>query len=133
MEQLWETSKIEQNTPTVLVIEDRPEIQRVVEALLQFTGYNGIYVDTWKQGLDIYKEKEPDLVLLDISLPDIQWPEVLSQLLVINNKVKVIIATWEILDEQQKQTLLWAKWFLYKPFDLGLFTSTLKSVIESKD
>lgn len=133
MEQQWEVVEGKKDISTVLVIEDRPDVIKVVDAILWFTDYKWIFANTWEQGLDIYKNIKPDLVLLDLTLPDMLWEDVLRQLFTINKDVKVIIGTWERLDEKQKQWLSWAKWFLYKPYDFWVFTSTIKEVIATKN
>jgi len=56
--------------PRVLVIEDDPTISELVELLLSEEGHSVQVAPTGRAGLALYQEAPPDLVLLDVRLPD---------------------------------------------------------------
>src|SRR5260370_32200354 len=54
----------------ILVVEDEPDIQEVLEYNLQRDGHEITLMSTAKEGLRHARERRPDLVLLDFMLPD---------------------------------------------------------------
>jgi len=67
-------------TPTMLVIEDEPQIRRFLRATLGSEGYLVLEAETAQQGLQEAASKPPDLVLLDLGLPDMDGIEVIRRL-----------------------------------------------------
>ena len=64
----------------ILVVEDNERNMKLVRELLEATGYRVIEAATGSQALDLARERRPDLVLMDIRLPDIDGVEALSRL-----------------------------------------------------
>src|SRR5258708_32282316 len=54
----------------ILVVEDETDIQDVLEYNLKREGHDVVVTSTSKDGLRIARERRPDLVLLDLMLPD---------------------------------------------------------------
>jgi CheY-like chemotaxis protein len=54
----------------ILVIDDEPHVVRYLETLLQDNGYTTISASNGKEGLERVKEEKPDLVCLDITMPE---------------------------------------------------------------
>src|SRR5690554_5276462 len=63
----------------ILIVEDDEETAEVVCTLLNEAGYKAVAVDRGEAALNKITSKQPDLVLLDIGLPDIDGMEVLKQ------------------------------------------------------
>jgi len=66
-------------TPTILVIEDSSYLADSLIDMLEMHNYNPIHSATGKEGVTVALEKHPDLILLDIRLPDITGYEVYQQ------------------------------------------------------
>ncbi|BFU94590.1 MAG: DNA-binding response regulator in two-component regulatory system with KdpD [Nitrospira sp.] len=64
---------------TVLVIEDEPEIRRFLRTTLPAHGFRLIEATTGQEGLTEAKARNPDLILLDLGLPDLDGTEVIRQ------------------------------------------------------
>jgi len=64
---------------TVLVIEDEPEIRRFLRAMLPAQGFRLLEATTGGEGLTEAKARTPDLILLDLGLPDLDGTEVIRQ------------------------------------------------------
>jgi two-component system cell cycle response regulator DivK len=67
-------------TPNILYVEDNPDNLLLVKRVLQAGGYNVLEAKNGTEGLDIAKNQEVDLILLDINLPDIDGYEVARRL-----------------------------------------------------
>lgn len=59
------------NTPPVLIVEDTIELAEVIQATLEGMGLEAIYETHGRAGLDRLRELNPNLILMDIGLPDI--------------------------------------------------------------
>ena len=55
---------------SVLIIEDEKNIQTFMGKVLKRHDYQVLYADTGKQGLEMIRSRCPDLILLDLGLPD---------------------------------------------------------------
>ena len=64
----------------VLVVEDENDIAIAIEAYLSNQGYNVFIANNGKDGIDLFKKVNPDIVLLDIMLPDISGYDVFNEL-----------------------------------------------------
>jgi two-component system KDP operon response regulator KdpE len=58
------------NDTTLLLIDDEPQIRRVLQTTLFEAGYGVILAKNGQEGIDTVVREHPDLVLLDINLPD---------------------------------------------------------------
>lgn len=68
------------NSPTILIIDDEPQIRKLLEINLENNGYHVIHAATGKEGVIMAASHVPDLILLDIGLPDLNGHEVLREL-----------------------------------------------------
>ena len=67
-------------TTRILVVDDEPEIRGVFTLILNAAGYDVLTASTGQHGLQLAREKRPDLVLLDVLLPDLNGMEVCKQI-----------------------------------------------------
>lgn len=64
----------------VLIIDDNPVIVRMAEAFLNSAGFDVVYAHSGPQGLELARAENPDIILLDIILPDMHGFEVFKKL-----------------------------------------------------
>jgi two-component system KDP operon response regulator KdpE len=64
----------------ILVIDDEPQIHRLLRAVLGGAGYVIERADTAAEGLRLARSRSPDTILLDLGLPDLSGHEVLGKL-----------------------------------------------------
>lgn len=67
-------------TARILYIEDNPLNMRLVRKLLKSMGYEMLEAMDGSSGMEMVKEHQPDLVLVDVNLPDIDGLEVTTRL-----------------------------------------------------
>jgi len=104
---------------TVLVIDDEPQIRRFVKAGLELYGYSVSEAENGTTGLNAVAHLRPDLIILDLGLPDMYGVEVLNTVRSWSN-VPVIVLSVQV-DEEQKVNLLrsGADDYMVKPFGIG--------------
>jgi two-component system KDP operon response regulator KdpE len=66
--------------PVIVLIEDAPEIRRFLRATLVDHGYRLVEAATGEEGLQAAETRQPDLIILDLGLPDIDGLEVIRRL-----------------------------------------------------
>jgi two-component system, OmpR family, KDP operon response regulator KdpE len=66
--------------PVIVLIEDAPEIRRFLRATLVDHGYRLVEAETGREGLQAAETRQPDLVILDLGLPDVDGLEVIRRL-----------------------------------------------------
>ena len=79
--------------PQVLVVDDEPNIRELVQVALKF---HGCAVSTAAGGMDAIRQAEtlrPDLIVLDVMMPDLDGFEVCRRLRAMGNEVPVIFLT----------------------------------------
>jgi two-component system KDP operon response regulator KdpE len=103
----------------VLVIDDEPKIRRFLRAGFELHGFTVIEAENAADGLKAATFNAPDLIILDLALPDLYGAEVLEQLRSWSN-VPVIVLSVES-DEQEKVQLLrlGADDYVVKPFGIA--------------
>ncbi|MDA0566674.1 response regulator transcription factor [Streptomonospora sp. S1-112] len=77
----------------VLVIDDEPNIRDLVQAALRFHGFSVSTAETGGEGLAMARDRHPDLILLDVLLPDISGFDVCRRLRDSGDDVPVIYLT----------------------------------------
>jgi two-component system KDP operon response regulator KdpE len=105
--------------PVILVIEDDPPIQKFLQVSLAAQGYQVVESDTGKRGLIEAASRTPDLIILDLGLPDIDGIEVTRQLRGWSKAPIIVVSARG--KEQDKITALdaGADDYLTKPFSVG--------------
>ncbi|HEY2404848.1 MAG TPA: response regulator [Polyangiaceae bacterium] len=64
----------------ILIVEDEPDLQQVLEYNLKQAGHDVVVTKLGREGLRIAREQKPEIVLLDLMLPDIPGTDVCKQL-----------------------------------------------------
>lgn len=64
----------------ILIIEDEPEMRRNIAALLRFRDYEPLAAENGNRGLELARRERPDLILCDVTMPELDGYEVLRRL-----------------------------------------------------
>lgn len=117
----------------VLVIEDEAAILENILELLSFAGHDGIGATSGQEGIRMAHEQQPDLVITDILMPDIDGYAVARELSSNENTrhIPFIFMSAHNDQESRKRGIdLGAKGYLVKPFsDLELFDIVEQSIL----
>lgn len=79
--------------PSILIVEDEHKLSRVLQLELEYENYQTEIADNGKDALTLMEEKEWDLVLLDIMLPELSGLEVLRRFRRSNDYTPIILLT----------------------------------------
>jgi two-component system KDP operon response regulator KdpE len=80
------------NKPEILIIDDEPQIRKLLEIALESNDYKVWQAGTGEEGIRMAANHPPELILLDIGLPDKNGHEVLKDLRVWYNKPIIILS-----------------------------------------
>lgn len=68
------------NKKTIMVVDDNPDIITIVRTILEGKGYNVLSAGSGPELLNLLKTQKPDLIILDIMMPEMDGLEVLGRL-----------------------------------------------------
>jgi len=117
------------NKPEILIIDDEPQIRKLLQINLESNYYKVIQASTGKEGLILAANHPPDLILLDIGLPDKNGQQILQELREWYNKPIIILSVQD--NETDIVTALdnGATDYLTKPFRVGELLARIRSAI----
>ena len=100
----------------ILLVDDEPAIQRAVGPLLRSRGYEVEVAATAAEALRTVSERPPDLVVLDLGLPDLEGTEVCRRIR-LTSKVPIVVLSARGSEDDKVQALdLGADDYVTKPF-----------------
>ncbi|HDY71901.1 MAG TPA: sigma-54-dependent Fis family transcriptional regulator, partial [Nitrospirae bacterium] len=118
-------------TNTVLVVDDEKGIRESLGDILEDEGYEVITAESGHEALKLVKVESPDLVFLDIWLPDVDGIEVLEEITSGKNSVPVVMISGHgTVDLAVKATKIGAYDFLEKPLSLERVLLTTQRAVE---
>ncbi len=113
----------------VLVVEDDPAIVRTLTINLRARGYDVEAVGDGRSGLQAVDERPPDLVLLDLGLPDLDGVEVLRRMRA-GSRVPVLVLTARHESDDKVEALdEGADDFVTKPFDMNELLARVRALL----
>jgi CheY-like chemotaxis protein len=86
----------------ILVVDDEPEFVNMIKMRLEANGYEVIPAYSGKEALDTLKQAKPDVVLLDIMMPELDGLQVLRTIRLKDKKIPIFILTAFSNDERFK-------------------------------
>lgn len=116
--------------PTILVVDDEKNIRTMLKMYLSNEGYDVEIVEDGEKALNITKERNFDLILLDLKMPKLNGMEVLQKLRDNDNKSNVIMMTaYGTVEDAVSAMKLKALDFISKPFSLDKLKEIIKKVL----
>jgi len=114
---------------TILLIEDEPEIRRFLRTSLPAHGFRLHEAATGKDGLIEIKARNPDLILLDLGLPDLDGTEMIRQL---REWTQIPIIVLSARDQEQAKVAaldLGADDYVTKPFGVNELLARMRAAL----
>ncbi len=115
---------------TILLIEDEPAMVLGLTDALGFEGYRVVSAGTGREGVERAKSERPDLVVLDLMLPDTNGFEVCQQLRKWSKTVPIVMLSARSQDADKIRGLdAGADDYVTKPFSVGELVARVRAAI----
>ena len=117
------------NNTTILIVEDDKTIQNFLKVTLKTQNYNYIIAETELSGLSLFYANRPDLVLLDLGLPDIEGIEVLKQIRQ-NSSIPIIVVSARSSETEKVMALDYGSDdYVTKPFNAAELLARIRAAL----
>jgi DNA-binding response OmpR family regulator len=122
-------------SPTLLIIEDEPELVRVLRSYLEQAGFHVLSALRGDTGLTSWEDKHPDLVILDLNLPGMDGLEVARRIRQNETRRTPILMLTARADEidQLIGLELGADDYITKPFSPRIVVARVKALLRRSD
>lgn len=112
--------------PLILIVDDEPQIQRFLGHALGAAGYGTCHAGTGAQALDLAASQRPDLMILDLGLPDMNGKAVIEALRAQSDLPVIVLSAHDQEMEKIMALDLGADDFVAKPFGIGELLARLR-------
>ncbi|SIR35828.1 two-component system, OmpR family, KDP operon response regulator KdpE [Rhizobium sp. RU20A] len=120
------------NQSRILVVDDEPQIQRFLKPSLTAAGYEVVEAETGAEALKAVATRAPDLVILDLGLPDMDGKEVIASLRGWSDIPIVILSARDRESEKIAALDLGADDYVEKPFGIGELTARIRTALRHR-
>lgn len=117
---------------TILVVDDEAQIQRFLRHALEAAGYRVLLADRGGAALRQIAQEKPDLVVLDLGLPDLDGKAVLGQLRQTSEVPVVILSARDAEEEKIAALDLGANDYVEKPFGIGELLARIRAILRPR-
>jgi len=123
----------EMMTPTILVVDDVDCICKLLKMVLEKAGYKVITAENGEEGWELARTTHPDVILLDVVMPDISGLTVCKLLKSdpTTKDIEVVLMTGSSLSEAQAKKA-GARMLLRKPFSIKTLLECISSLTATK-
>lgn len=120
-------------TPSVLVVEDDKDFQKFLKSLLIKNGYSVQTTDKGIAAIDIVEKIQPNLIILDLNLPDMHGESVCSEIRKNHQNLPIIMLTSKSSISEKIQGLVaGADDYITKPFEPDEFLARVKTRLRNQ-
>lgn len=118
---------------TILIIEDEPELVKVLRSYLEQAGFTVLSAGRGDTGLAVFEQKRPDLVILDLNLPGMDGLDVARQIRRKDN-TPIIMLTARVEETDQLIGLeLGADDYITKPFSPRVVVARVRALLRRSE
>ncbi len=118
--------------PTVLVIEDNPNNARLMQRVLERDNYRVLHAEDGQTGLALAMSEHPDLILLDLGLPDVDGLTIaahLKQSDILARIPLVIVTAWPSETARDVVAAYGCQGYIPKPIDTREFSQQVAAYL----
>jgi two-component system, OmpR family, KDP operon response regulator KdpE len=117
---------------TVLVVDDESQIRRALNLNLGARGYEVVEASTGQTALELAESQHPDVVLLDLGLPDIDGMVVLERLRSSTDVAVIVLTVRDDEPSKVKALDMGADDYVTKPFDMADLVERISSAVSRR-
>lgn len=116
---------------TILVVDDEPQIQKMLGILLETENYKSVESTSGKQAIRMCVSIKPDLILLDLGLPDMDGKDIITAIREWS-QAPIIILSVRASDEEITEALnMGANDYVTKPFNVDILMARINAALRS--
>ena len=118
---------------TILYVEDTFENRMLIRRILQAEGFTVLEAENAANAMDVLNSETPDLILMDINMPDIDGYTLTTRLRTIPKlkDIPIIALTANVMKGDRERTLAaGCNGYIQKPIDVDSFTDHINSYLE---
>jgi len=117
------------NKPVVLVVDDEPQILRVMRASLPIRGYEVLTASTAEEALNQLSKQVPDLVILDLAMPEMSGLEVCRRVREFSSVPIIVLSAKGSESDKVAALDLGADDYVTKPFGMDELLARVRAVL----
>ncbi|MFA5167221.1 MAG: response regulator [Candidatus Omnitrophota bacterium] len=117
----------------ILIIEDDPSSKKLQTSLLEQAGYEIMVANNAEAGIDLAKEKLPDLIIMDFQLPGMNG-ELALKILWADERTKnipVVFVTASVMEDEKKRFASYHCKVITKPIDTRTFVQEIEETLNA--
>jgi DNA-binding response OmpR family regulator len=122
-----------QPTARILIVEDDPDIATFERVMLSRAGYDARVAETGKEGLEMVRDYRPDVVLLDIGLPDMSGLDVCTTIAETADSYILMVSGHSTEEVKLRGLGLGADDFITKPFSSNELLARIGSFLRRRE
>ncbi len=122
-----------ENKVSVLIIEDDKYISNFICMSLEQEGYRYIKADTGQEALRLCNQENPDVIILDLGLPDIDGIEVIKRVRSSCEKPIIVVSARQEEGEKIRALDMGADDYVVKPFYMGELLARIRVAVRKTD
>src|SRR5580704_9441685 len=113
----------------ILVVDDEPQIQRFLKPSLEAAGYKPVMAATGAEALRLIATRAPDVVVLDLGLPDMDGEDVISGVREWSQVPIIVLSARDREGEKIAALDLGADDYVSKPFGIGELMARIRTLL----
>ena len=118
-----------ESNPTILIVEDEPEIRRVLRSALGAEGYRTVESATGRRGSIDAAARKPDLAIVDLALPDVDGVTVIRRIREWSS-MPIIVLSARVSEQSKIEALdAGANDYVTKPFGIGELLARVRAAL----
>jgi two-component system KDP operon response regulator KdpE len=114
---------------TILVVDDEPQIVRALRTTLEASDYGVVSAGTGEEGLALAATQEPDLIVLDLGLPDLDGAEVIRRLRTWTDTPVIVLSVRDAQNDKIDALDAGADDYVTKPFDVEELLARMRATL----
>ena len=116
----------------ILIVDDAPDTVDLVKVILKKEGYNLVEADNGQEAIDQWRKENPDLILLDIMMPDKSGWDVYQEIRKEDKDVKISFLSVIEVSEDRKKTLIdeGLSDYIIKPFTSDELVKRVNAILK---
>jgi CheY-like chemotaxis protein len=118
--------------PVILVIDDNPQMANLIQEMVQLAGYQTEMAFSGLEGLDKAREGMPDLILVDLMMPEMDGWEVYHQLREFSSIPVIFVTAYDTPKNEAKALEMGAEGFLGKDLTPMQLVQHIQFVLEGQ-